>query len=160
MGTTTVYRMDMAGTVISTHPGIPGTNSGMCFDKGRNVVTVQTGTPNQYTIDLNFPGYAGKAYLLGLSITGYTPGIPVGGRTVQLVPDNAFLLSVTGLLAPLFANNIGVLDAFDRAKATLNLSLFGNALSGLRVWFAAVVVDPAAPGNIGVVSKPCVIVLD
>lgn len=160
VGTTTISRMDILGTVIQTHPGIPGTNSGMCFDRGRNLVTMQVGAANQYQILLNFPGDGGKPYVLGLSISGFSPGIPLAGRVVQLVPDEVFRLSMSGNMAPFFKNNIGNLNTADRALATLDLRTFGKLLSGLRVWFAAVVVDLNAPGNIGAISKPCVIVLD
>jgi len=156
-GTTVVYRLTIGGVVVKTHPGIPSTNSGMCFDKGRNVVPVKVGSPNHYRIDLNFPGFAGKTYVLAMSLTGFAPGIPVGGRVVQLVPDDLFVLSVKGLLAPVLANNVGVLDPFARASATLDLRSFGNLLSGLRVWTAAVVVEPLAPGSLGAISKPYVI---
>jgi len=160
VGTTTVYRMDINGVVITSHPGIPGTNSGLCFDQGRNLVPVHVGTPNQYRIDVNFPGFAGRAYVMAMSVSGFAPGIPVGGRAVQLIPDNVFILSVQGLLAPLLTNNVGVLSPFARASAKLDLSLFGKLLSGLRVWMAAVVIDPAAPMGVGAISKPYVIVLD
>jgi len=55
---------------------------------------------------------------------------------------------------------VGVLSPFARASAKLDLSLFGKLLSGLRVWMAAVVIDPAAPMGVGAISKPYVIVLD
>jgi len=156
-GTTVVYRMTIGGVVVTTHTGIPSTNSGMCFDQGRNIVPVKVGSPNHYRIDINFPGKGGKPFLLAMSLTGFAPGIPVGGRTVQLVPDDVFVLSVQGLLAPYLTNNLGLLDPFARASATLDLRAFGKLLSGLRVWTAAVVVDPRAPGNLSVISKPYVI---
>ena len=156
-GTTVVYRLTIGGVVVTTHGGIPGINSGMCFDQGRNVVPVKVGSPNHYRIDLSFPGFAGKSYILAMSLTGFAPGIPIGGRVVQLVPDDLFVLSVKGLLAPFLVKNVGVLDPFARASATLDLRPFGKLLSGLRVWTAAVVVEPMAPGSLGAISKPYVI---
>ena len=160
VGTTTVYRMDIKGTVITFHTGIPGTNSGMCFDKGRNIVPVKTGTPNNYKFDIHIPGQAGMGYVFGLSTSGFTPGIPLGSRVIPLVLDNVLVLSLQGTLFPLLKNNIGTLDPFDRATATLDLSGFGSLLKGLRVWSAAIALNPAAPGGIAVVTKPYVIVLE
>ncbi len=159
-GTTVIYRFDIHGTVVTTHRNIPSINSGLCFDKGRNVVPVKIGSPNHYSIDLNFPGYTGKSYALGLSITGFTPGIPIGGRVIQLVPDDVLGLSLKGALFPLLKNNIGVLDTFDRATVTLDLRIFRELLRGLRIWAVAVVLDPQAPNSIGVISKPRVIVME
>ena len=161
VGSNPILRMTTAGVIIKTHSGIPPlSNSGMCLDQGRNLVARKTGSPNRYDYDIHIQNQGLKNYVLGLSITGFTPGIPIGTRDVQLVLDDVLVLSVKGLLTPFLRNNIGVLDAFGDGKATLDLSSFGNTLTGLKVWSAVVTVDTSAPSNIGIISRPVVTVLE
>jgi hypothetical protein len=77
VGTGPVRRIDMMGNVLASHSPVPATNSGMCFYQERNVVSVRVAQPNQWRFDLSFPGEAGNNYVLALSSTGFTPGIPV-----------------------------------------------------------------------------------
>jgi len=159
VGTSPVRRIDMVGNVLATYSGVPITNSGMCFDKERNLVSVRTASPNQWRFDLNFPGEAGNNYAMALSSTGFTPGIPVDSRFIQLVPDLITLLSLSGGLFPLLQGNIGVLDANDRGTATLDLSAFAG-LTDLRLWAVAVTLNGAAPSGIQTIGKPIIVVLD
>lgn len=161
VGSATVYRLDLNGVVIATHPGFPGrANAGMCFDRSRNVVFSKVASPNKYRIDIHDadPGAGGRPFILALSITGFTPGIPLpGGNHAALTFDDVTKLSLRGQLAPLLQNNIGTLDPFGRASASLDLAIFGSALKGVRVWAVAVTFNGAA---FGMVSKPVVVVLE
>ncbi len=151
------------GTVIGT---IPVTAVGfldplaMCRANGRVLSTERTAQPNRWDIRLDSPLDAGLPYVVALSATGFTPGIRVGARTLALVPDALFALSIRGALGPLFTGNIGVLPAAGVANATLDLRRFGNALSGLRIWTAAAIFDPAAPNGIRRITRPEILVLD
>ena len=138
-------------------------HSGMCFDRGRNLVIQKTGSPNIYRYDVDVPGQGLRDFVLGLSLSGFTPGIRIDRRVVQLTLDNVLLLSVQGRLAPFLTKNLGKLNAQGRntgSPPVLDLSTFGtNVLKGMKVWAAVVTVDSSAPSNIGVISKPVVHVL-
>jgi len=97
--------------------------------------------------------------VLALSSAGFTPGVPVDARFIQLVPDIVTLLSLSGGLFPLLQGNIGVLDANDRGTATLDLSAF-SGLTGLPLWAAAITLAPGAPSGILTIGKPIIVVLD
>jgi hypothetical protein len=161
VGTSPVRRIDMTGAVLATYSGVPTTNSGMCFDKERNLLSVRATPPNRWRFFLNFPGESGNSYAMALSTTGFTPGIPVDTRFIQLVPDFITVLSISGGLFPLLQNNVGVLDANDNGVATLDLSAFGTGpLTGFRLWATAVTLNGAAPSGIQTISKPIIVVLD
>ncbi len=160
VGAGPVYRTDGRGTVITTYNGLPWNNTGMCFDKGRNIVTRHVSSPNQWRFDVNFPGEAGRPYALALSRTGFTPPIPVDTRAVPLVFDNLVRLCLDGSLAALLKGNLGTLNLSDRAAVHLDLRQFGNSLKGIQIWAAAVTLDAGAPSGIATISKPYVLLLE
>ena len=160
VGAGPVYRTDGRGTVITTFNGLPWNNTGMCFDQGRNIVTSHVSSPNQWRLDVNFPGEAGRPYALALSLTGFTPPIPVDIRAVPLVFDDLVRLSLDGSLAALLRGNLGTLNLSDRAAAHLDLRQFRNRLQGIKVWTAAVTLDAGAPSGIATISKPYVLLLE
>ena len=158
VGSNPILRMTTGGVVVTTHTGIPAiANAGMCFNEGRNLTCVQTGPGNVYQYNVHIPSQASKQFAIGLSVTGFTPGIPVDSRVVQLTPDTFTFLSVGGSL-PFFTGNTGALDAFGRATATLNLGFL--SIPGLKIWAVAGTVDGSAPSKIGVITKPILTLLD
>lgn len=158
VGTSTVYKMDIQGTVFTAYTGVPSTNAGMCFENDRNLVAIRTAAPNQYQISIDVPTQPGRGYVLAMSISGFTPALPVGNRAVPLVFDDVFKLTAQGIF-PWMTNNIGILSPSGRAVATLDLNFFGNALAGAPIWLAAITLDGASPFGIGVITKPIVVVL-
>jgi len=157
----TLQRIDLTGRVLSsaqTQIGIPVV--GICHARGRNLASARRGSPNDWDLHLSFPGEGGRNYVLGLSVTGFTPGISIGGRQIALRPDPVLAMSVSGRLAPYLTNNLGALSPQGEAVARLDLRPFGSALSGTLVWAAAITLDPQAPSGIATISKPIVIVLD
>ena len=133
----------------------------MIFDKSRNLGPELVQAPNHRRIQISFPGDGGKSYVLALSLTGCKPGIPLpDGRVIPLVPDKLTEATVRYVLPPLLTGNIGVLNTYDRALVTMNLNSLGSAVKGLRVWAAAITLDPAAPSGISQVSAPLLFVLD
>ncbi len=146
----------IASTLLATSPG----GWGMCRADGRRLSARRVSTPNRWDIRVDSPLDAGLPYVVALSATGFTPGIRVGARTLALVPDALFALSIRGALGPLLTGNIGVLPATGVANATLDLRRFGNALSGLRIWTAAAIFDPAAPNGVRRITRPEILVLD
>ena len=156
----TLFRLDALGATVASYPG-GYIGFRVCFLQEHNLLSRRLpGGPNLWAFDLDFPGENGRVYVLGLSATGFTPGIPVAGRKIPLVPDPLFFLSVTGGLGPWFPGHAGALDASGHAMATLDLSAFGSLLQGIRIWAAAATLDPNAPGGIATVSRPVVVVLD
>jgi hypothetical protein len=69
---------------------------------------------------------------------------------IPLTPDRLFTAVPT--LPSIFSGFRGVLDANGSARARVNIpQVIG--LRGLRVFYAAVVFDPQAPGGIAAVSQ-------
>jgi hypothetical protein len=149
-------------TVVAVHEanlpqGLPAVKD-LGFEHERNVISRRTGNL-QWVFEINFPGEPYRPYVLALSLTGFTPGIPLGGRTVPLVPDPVFFASLSGGLFPLLQGNVGTLDQDGRAVARLDLSSFGAVSPVDRVWMAAATLDGAAPGGVRTIGKPSVLVL-
>ncbi|MBN2490113.1 MAG: hypothetical protein JXQ29_04610 [Planctomycetes bacterium] len=156
VGAAVTNRIDITGQTITTHAGV--TRTGACFYAERNLVSRRT-APNVYALDVHVPGQAGRFFALGLSASGFRPGIPVDTRVIQLTPDTVFFGSLRGVLTAFLKGNIGTLSAAARASATLDLSSLGK-LTGLRLWAAAVTLDAASPSGIGVVTRPIVLVFE
>lgn len=156
-----LQRLDSTGRVVSSYPiAISYATAGMIHERDRNLSTARVSPRNQWDLHMSFPGESGRRYILGLSYTGFTPGVPVGSRLVPLRPDSATWLSVTGRLAPFLVNNIGSLNAAGEATSRLDLGAFGKMVSGLRLWASAVTLDSNSPSGMATISKPVVLVLD
>jgi len=157
---TIIHRLSPSGGTVSTlQPSPYGHITDVCFARDRNLATEHRTSPNHWRFLISFPGEAGRQYALGLSATGFTPGLSVAGRLIPLVPDPLFFLSATGKL-PYLTNAAGTLDAQAEASANLDLRPLGAALGGLRLWAAALTLDANAPSGIATISKPVVLVLE
>ena len=111
-------------------------------------------SPRQWQFLLHFDGQGGKRYAMALSLGGVRPRTPIGdGRNLFLVLDALTTLSVSGQLAPILANNVGVLNGADRATVQLDMRQLPG-VSGINVFGAVAVLDPAASLGIAVVSDP------
>lgn len=130
------------------------------FARERNLASESLVGRNHFRMNVSFPREANRAFAVGVSASGFQPGIAVGGRRIPLVPDGLFLAAATGRLGGLLRNYVGRLDAQGEATATLDLRSLGAALAGVRLWFAGLTLDPNAPSGIATISKPMVIVLD
>lgn len=156
----TLQRIDLTGRIVSFVQTQSLTPVGICHARGRNLASARRGAPNDWDLHLSFPGEGGRGYVLGLSVTGFSPGISIGGRQIALRPDPVLMMSASGRLAPFLTRNIGGLSPRGEALARLDLRSFGSSLSGTLVWAAAITLDPQAPAGIATISKPIVIVLD
>ena len=156
-----VYRISRTGQMMSTIKNLPLTSTGLCFDRGRNIVTRRIGAPNHWNIQLDFPNWFAYNYLVGISMTGFTPGLRVDSRVIPLEPDILFQLTMNGSLdGSLLKGRVGVLGPGGRATATLDLRMLGNKLTGKPIWIAAAVIDGSAPNGLAVISKPVILPLD
>jgi hypothetical protein len=161
VASTSVYRLQRGGKTVTTLPVAPGwLTTSMCFEHDRNLVTERAASPNLWRFHLHFPGEGGRPYTLGLSLTGFTPSIPVGHRIIPLVPDDLLALTLSGSLGAVLQGNVGFLDTSARATATLDLRTFPGRFTGQKVWAAAVTLDAAAPDGLATLSKPQIILLE
>lgn len=130
----------------------PGTAGDVLAERWRfapiEVGPVAIGAPVELSLDL--PSGGGLAYVLVGSF-GTAPGLPLSdGRTLQLVPDLLFDLT---LAIPndgtVFSGFQGLLDADGRATATILLPPNPNIV-GIVMHYAAVTVaaTPAANGSV------------
>ncbi len=134
---------------------------GLTFDRGRNLAPVLITPPNDRFIKVSFPGDAGKAFVLALSLLGCKPGVTLpDGRVLPLNPDFLTSITATGSIPTILTGNIGILDPFSEATVRLNANPLGLAAKGLRVWAAAVTLDPKAPSGISQVAPPLLFVLN
>jgi hypothetical protein len=124
----------------------------------REVGTIKRG-PGNCEISMHFQGEGGSPYVVGLSLSGVRPGVALpDGRRINLQVDSLTVLSVNGLLGPLFTGYTGTLNAFDRASALLNVSGL-PPLKGVRVWAQVVTLNPSAPLGIQTIADPVILVL-
>jgi len=130
------------------------------FFRGRNLQTIRTGR-GLWDIRLSFPEAPASSFVLLASLRGLQPAqlIP-DGRALHLGPDPLFFLTLTGSLPPFLTGNHGGLDLLGEGKARLDLRSVDPHANGTRVWFAALVLDPAAPSGIRILSDPFVFVIE
>lgn len=102
-------------------------SEGLALEPGRSL---------SFTLDVG-PCYAGEPYVLLGSVTGTSPGFQASGRTIPLVPDAYFDLTLAAPSTPPLAGFAGSLDAQGRASATwtvppgVALALTGTTLHHL-----------------------------
>ncbi len=155
-----LLRLDGTGRIVATIPcNVAGIN--VCFGQGRNLVTRRILTArNRWQFTLDFPGEGGRPYVLGLSLSGFTPGIPVDTRVIPLQPDDLLRLTLTGGFTAFLQGNIGLLDAGGNASAVLDVSPLGAAVKGVKIWAAAATLNGPSLSGIGTITRPAVIVLE
>lgn len=86
-----------------------------------------------------------KQYWIFGSITGTSPGVPLGPVTIPLRPDPYTNLTIAFANSAAFTNTRGILDASGNAKASLNLPRGYNdpQAIGTRLYHAYIVYDAA-----------------
>jgi len=155
-----VFRIDGKGNILSTITCILG-GIKMRFNQGRNLLSRRLSPGlNSWMFHLDFPGDGSRPYVLGLSYSGFTPGIPVDSRAIPLNLDPLLRMSVTGGFAPFLKNNVGLLGPSGIAVSWLDVSSLGGMLKGVRIWAAALTLHKPAPSGIATISKPIVVVLE
>jgi len=157
-GTTSgFYFVDLATKAITTLTTTGSTSYSQIFPD-REVGTVLR-SPGRWEISLHFGGQAGNGYAIGLSLSGVQPGVGLpDGRRIFLNVDNLTALSLSGLLGPIFTQNVGNLNVFDRASAFLDVSAFPG-LKGIPVWLLTVTLNPSAPLGFQTIADPLRITL-
>ncbi|MHC4261390.1 MAG: hypothetical protein ACYSWX_02615 [Planctomycetota bacterium] len=109
--------------------------------------TMSVATGGTSTLILNAgPDYADKLYYLAGTLSGTSPGVPVGNFILPLNPDPYFLMTLKG--GPPITNGFAQLDSSGRGAALFTLGPGITALTGLTAHHAFVVVDLALGGAI------------
>ncbi len=159
-GSGRIARFDRSGTNLGIVGAFTTQLTGVILDRGRNLSPLLQTAPNHRLIRVSFAGEAGKPYVLALSLAGCSPGTKLpDGRVIPLNPDHLTVLTATQSLPPLLLNNLNVLSANEERIATLNLNPLGNAVKGVRLWAAALTLDPLAPLGISQISGPLLLIL-
>jgi len=148
---TTIDLYDSNGTKIGTpYNGASLTKLCMVVEDEHNLWGLNTPTAGaSFNVSIRFARHPGKPYVAAASFSP-RPGIPVDARVVPLTPDSLFALSVT--IPQIFVNFAGILDPNGRATPYVLLPNIAG-LKGLRIYLAAVVVDPKAPSAIAQISE-------
>jgi hypothetical protein len=87
------------------------------------------------------PAHANAPYLLLGSLSGISPGLPLGRCTLPLNPDPYLLFSITAPNTTLLPGGLGVLDAQGKASARF------VAIPGLPPSFAGASTTPSSPST-------------
>ena len=101
------------------------------------------------------PAFAGQTHLVLGSATGTSPGTPVDGVVLPLIPDAYSTLTLTNANLPPFGNTLGLLDGSGQATATLTIPPGTSpTLAGLTLFHAYLALDPSAGFSASVASNP------
>ncbi len=161
-----VYVDAVAATTVALHVGtaatMPATVAEITPLFTRDLTTVRTG---KATWDLRVrPAggqFAGKSFRAVVSAAWPRPPVLLpDGRELFVGIDLLSVISARGPIPPFFSGNGGMLDATGSARARLDFSSIGEALDGVVLHFAAVVIDPVAPSGIGWVCEPWAFAVD
>lgn len=124
-------------------------------NRGRNIGVVRQ-TAASWQLNIDFPGEAGMAWAIGLSLTGLRPASPLAdGRSIPLAVDALTVATASGELGGVLTKNAGILDA--TGNDTTLLDVTGLGLTSIPVWAVALTVDPASPIGIRTISDPILI---
>ena len=146
-----ILHLDAAGNQIGTlYNGVSLGNSCMVVEDEHNVWGLNTPSPGgNLNLSVQFASHPGKPYVAAAALSA-RPGLPVDSRIIPLNPDNVFV--ATFMLPQIFVNFTGILDA--RGHASPYVMIPKQAvLRGLRLYFAAVVIDAGAPSGMAQISQ-------
>lgn len=147
----TILRMDTRGKILGTlFSGGKIRNVCMAVADEHNLWGIDTPMPGTvFNLRIRFARHPVKHFLAAASFSP-RPGFYIGGRWIPLTPDGLFFLSRQ--LPHVFGNFAGLLDRTGRASPFVVVPNL-PALRGTRLFLAAVVLDPNAPGGIAQVSQ-------
>jgi len=151
------------GTVLRSLPvtGIPWIGQTPLLRKRSNHLEwFVAQAPNDRVLRLSFPGEAGRIFVVGFSLSGMRPGVFLpDGRHVPVAVDTLTLLCLSGGVPGFITNTVGVLSAAGEAAVRVNANRLGPQARGIKVWAAALVLDPGAPFGIAHIAGPEILVL-
>ncbi len=157
-----IVALEEDGTARAVSPiGFPTWQRNTLLRVGsRHLVWRLTAAPNDRTLTLDFPGEAGRPYVVAASVSGVRPGLPVGdGRVIPITPDALTTIALAGGVPGVIDGTVGRLDAQGRATVRIRLNAIAPAIRGARIWFAAAVLDPAASRGFAQIVGPSVLTI-
>jgi len=142
---------------------LPSRNpTAMIFEGDREfLLSTQIEMPRHAALTMRLgPRYADLQYVIAASFS-MSPGIPVSdSRMINLTPGPLFILSLMGDVPGVFDDLTGKTgptgEATGKVKGDENLS---QALHGVPIYFAGVVIDPAVPGKIRTITNTVGLIL-
>lgn len=156
--TFTIHDMDRSGALTSP-ASLPGSGvlwlrTDLLRKQSRHLTWFMNKAPHDRRLVLSYPAEAGRPYVLGLSMSGASPGVPLAdGRTLPLNPDALTAVCAKGGIPGVVTGTIGYLGTSGSATAHIDVTRFAKILKGMRVVASAVVLDPKAPSGIAIVSN-------
>jgi hypothetical protein len=107
-----------------------------------NPATLSTGAGGTVAFDLRAGPNGLRSYILAGSLSGTTPGTPVGSVVAPLNIDSFTLFVLEYANTPLFANFAGTTDTFGVATANINLPAVGAIAASVPIDWAYVLLSP------------------
>jgi hypothetical protein len=124
--------------------GPVATSSGLSVPLGHGAISLASGGGQPWELDLG-PAHAGELYLVLGSITGWWPGLTLGGVTLPLAYDGWTLTTLNHPNQAPMTGSLGVLDAAGKATAAFQVPPgLSPALAGVQAHHAAVALTPGA----------------
>jgi len=139
------YRPEQPGAPLTVKVSLPATVREVTLFNNQTTVTLPVPDPvlaianktglTRFDVTIGSPHDAGKFYVIGPSLSGTSPGLPLApGLTLPLNFDALTAFALTSGLV-YFRNAVGGLDT--NGQGALNLRMPGNpALKGVTVYFA------------------------
>lgn len=122
-------------------------------DRGLNLATQRLGK-GYWSVNIDFPGEGGLAYVLAVSMSGIRPAVPLpDGRRICLLPDALTRAGLAGHLFPMLTGDTGYLDGVGRARATIDVSRYPIP-GGIPIWLQVVTLDPKASFGMRTIADP------
>jgi len=119
----------------------------------RYIQTERTGN-RRFLVNLNFPTFPSRRYVLALGLSGVRPGLTLAdGRHIWLNPDALTFLSIANLIPAVFSPGSQQLDTRGSAMGVLDLTAVPGPLH-TALHMVAAVLDPAAPEGIAFITEP------
>jgi hypothetical protein len=106
-----------------------------------------------YALGVLAPQQSAKPYVAALTLSGVSPGLPVGRRTIAAVPDGFFFVVIANVLPSVFVNFAGVLDGAGTAGIKVVIPNVPQ-LAGVKVDGVFITVDPGGESGLGALSNP------
>ncbi len=160
-----LHRVDpVLSTIVSTQQFInsnsraliPYPQASLANDRARYIAPVQT-APGKWNVRLSAPGFANKQYLFVGTLSGIRPGFTLpNGLRAWLNPDQLFSITAQNLIPAVWNPGPLILDGNGEAQAQIDLS-FLNLPLNIPIHMLMAVIDPAAPGAVGLLTEPVVL---
>ncbi len=149
-----VWTIDLATGLPSKRTTVSmGTTHAAVPIHGRDIHSVRVGAAH-WLVGLRIPAQANRQWIAGFGVSGVRPGVSLpDGRTIPLAIDAVTYAGLAGALSPIVSATTGVLGA--EGGGVFYVDLRGTSLPpGIVLHIVVVVLDPAAPLGIALITDP------